>query len=329
MGDSQQLQKEKYRRYRADLRVFGAIGFQDSPGNGLWLGKQRCRPQASLLARIVEGAIRKGVDAIGLTSEDKMMLPGSPEDRFGFIRKLAKTDDRVLDGSYSRNFGKFSYHLHEINPGIMSATRFEHGASTRIEKVYLVNCETMGPPEGQNWGGLKLHVVGGNLLRKNLDLKDAVNYVNDQRYMSFLIGVDPENQEMANRVIEKVTGVIGHDATNTFPDWMTYIPKIGPILRPRSRGRNNFANEYARESGKPSIAVSSAHWIHEIGGASIVVKDEGQFNLEDIRTQIEVEEFHPRKGHNNIWGVARFGWLINKYGGAPDRFAGDSLSSYN
>ena len=59
------------------------------------------------------------------------------------------------------------------------------------------------------------------------------------------------------------------------------------------------------------------------------MRNERQFNLDDLRTQIKNNKFHPRKGHNNIWRVARFGWLINKYGGAPNRFEGDKSSSYN
>ncbi len=228
--------EEKVLRHRADLRVFGAIGFQDAD-NGLWLGKQGYRPQESLLHRIVNSAIRKGVDVVGITSEDDKMLKYSPEDRFGFLK--------VLIGAQNNE-----YLFAETEEGVIRATKRDINDG-RGGIVYLVNSETRHQSDIQDWKGLKLHIVGGNLIPKNLDLDETVKYANERGYMTFLMNVGLKNQDLSDRVVHSCTGVIGHNATNAFPTWTERIPKIGASLKGYSKGKNKIAQEYAHARRVP------------------------------------------------------------------------------
>lgn len=294
--------------FTADLRVFGAIGFQN-----LWLRRQKYEQgEKSLIERLTDRAIDKGVDVIGLTSEDDKMLPGYPEDRFGYVK------DRIPLG----------YDAKETEKGVL---RIEKKGNIGV--LCIVNSETRHPNSelGQDWKGLKLHVVGGNLLPKHLDLEDAIKDANDRGYMTFLMGVSNfEAQDLADKFIDECTGSIGHDANNTFRLWMTKIPKIGNVLAPYSRAKNESAIDYTTEREKPAIAVSSAHWMHEIGNAGIKLEiPEGQeFRLVSLKDAITKGQFYLKEGHNNPLDVLRFGYLLRKHGSAPDRFAGTE-SSYN
>ena len=143
--------------------------------------------------------------------------------------------------------------------------------------------------------------------------------------MTFLMGVSNEMaQELADTVISSVTGVISHDANNTFPD---FIARHIPQIRGHSRAKNKLAIEYAESREKPSIAVSSAHYVHEIGIAGIEFQSR-EFSLQNLRTIIENRDFTNVKGHNKPWDVLRFGYLLGKHGSKPDRFKG-TQSSYN
>lgn len=295
----------------ADLRVFGAIGFQDAP-NELWLGKQGYQPQKSLLKRIVDSAFESKVGVVGITSEDDAMIQFSPEDRFGFLR-------HQMGSLYPE------YIISRPQEGVFRFWK-------RGEKiVYLVNAETIHAPKGSDWHGVKLHVVGGNCLPKKLSLAEAVKEADERGYMTFLMGVgaSDEARRVADTVAARVTGIIEHDATNTFWDALTKLPKVGPSLRGYSRSNNALAKKYAESFGKPGIAVSSAHWMHEIGRAGINFELTNENDvLGDLRTAIKNRNFTNKRGHNNLLDVLRFGHLLQEYGGAPDRFKGAD-SSYN
>ena len=294
----------------ADLRVFGSIGFQDAP-NGLWLGKQGYQPQTSLAKRIIDSAIERKVSVVGITSEDDAMIQFSPEDRFGFLK----------------------YQLGDLPPNYVMS-RPQEGVLriwNRTGVVYVVNTETVHAPKGSDWHGVKLHVVGGNCLPKTLSLAEAVKEADERGYMTLLMGVSAsdEARRVADTVAARVTGIIEHDATNTFWDVLTKLPKVGPSLRRYGRSNNTLAKKYAESFGKPGIAVSSAHWMHEIGRAGINFELTNKNDvLGDLRTAIKNRNFTNKRGYNNLLDVLRFGHLLQEYGGAPDRFKGTN-SSYN
>ncbi|MEK6916100.1 MAG: hypothetical protein AABW89_06175 [Nanoarchaeota archaeon] len=289
--------------YRADLRAFGAIGFQD-----VWLKRQGLE-SGDISQAILMRTFLRGIDVIGLTSEDDKMISGSPEDRFGFVKKGLES----LSDSFD-----------EPERGVL---RIRKGGKS----IYIINCQTMHDP---NWQGLKLHVIGGNCLPQRDRLNDAVNYANDKGYMTFLMNVDESNGDNLNlveSVVFNCTGVIGHDANNVFPDWMRSIPVFGKRFKGKARSRNLPEESWIETLGKPSIAVSSAHWIQEIGSAGIQYASvpEEHFSLRALELKIEGKRFRADRGYNSPLRVLQTGYLLNKYGTDQGRFKGDKSSSYN
>lgn len=306
-----------YQPHKADLRVFGAIGFQDA-NNGLWLGRQGYSPQESLLNRLVSASIKSKTDVIGVTSMDDVMSAGSPEDRFGFIKKL-----------FLRNPGK-GYSMDELEEGLIIVERDNDGDTRDPGRVYIVNAETLYHP---NWKGLQLHVVGGNFVRKRSEIEDSVMESVDHGHMVFLRGISYQNLSVADKVIGECTGVIVHDANNIVPKIFTKIPKIGPMLERASRSRNEEAQRYLDSLSveAPGIAVSSAHWMNEIGRAAInfLVPIGRDVTMSGLISAVEGCNFKNVRGYNNPLRTLNTKRLLEDNGKDPNRFEGDPLSSYN
>jgi hypothetical protein len=308
---------EIYQPYKADLRVFGAIGFQDA-NNGLWLGVQGYAPQESLLDRIVDASIKSKTDVIGLTSMDDVMYEGSPEDRFGFFKKL-----------FLGNPGK-GYSMDEIEQGLIIVERDNNGDTRDPGIVYIVNAETL---YHHNWKGLQLHVVGGNFVKERSEIEDSAREAIDNGHMVFLRGISYANLSVADRVIEECTGAITHDANNVVPGIFTKIPKIGSLLAGASRSRNVEAQRYLDSLSveAPGIAVSSAHWMDEIGRAAIKfhIPLGSDVTMSRLIDSVENCEFENICGYNNPFRVLKTKRLLGEHEGNQDRFKGDPLSSYN
>lgn len=308
---------EIYQPYKADLRVFGAIGFQDA-NNGLWLGVQGYAPQESLLDRIVDASIKSKTDVIGLTSMDDVMYEGSPEDRFGFFKKL-----------FLGNPGK-GYSMDELEEGLMVVQRDNDGDTRDPGIVYIVNAQTL---YHRNWKGLQLHVVGGNFVKERSEIEDSAREAIDNGHMVFLRGISYANLSVADRVIEECTGAITHDANNVVPGIFTKIPKIGSLLAGASRSRNVEAQRYLDSLSveAPGIAVSSAHWMDEIGRAAIKfhIPLGSDVTMSRLIDSVENCEFENICGYNNPFRVLKTKRLLGEHEGNQDRFKGDPLSSYN
>lgn len=306
-----------------DLRVFGAIGFQDAL-NGLWLGKQGYLPRSGLLQRLVDSALARNVSVIGITTEDDVVHPGSPEDRFGFLM----SKEMHLPESYTRQ---------RITQNI-AAVHIKHPDADVGDTVHLINAETIHAPEGADWKGLKLHVVGQNRFSRYAALADQAHYLCDEGLPTFLmnVGVSDDAERAADKALGYCTGVIGHDANNTFHPLWRFAPKVGRAIAKYTTDANARAILYAHNLEKPWIAVSSAHWMHQIGRAGITcdreelafVPDESAI-LRDLARIITGRNQGYVLGRNANARVLQFGYWLGKYGSAPHRFEGDRLSSYN
>jgi len=302
-------------RLKADLRVFGAIGFQDAP-NGLWMGVHGYNKN-TLLEEIIKNCLRSNTDIVAITTEDDKIQQGYPEDRFGFLLKQIS----LLPECYSA----------EKIDDILMRVR----AGSKI--VYLVNSETVHAPKDANWGGVKVHLIGRNARPANLTcIADVLNYSRGYGLVSFLMntGISNEAKKVAEAHVIKADGIISHDANNVFPDVFSRIPVLRKNLGKYTKSRNKKACQFAELFHVPGIAVSSAHYMHEIGNAGItldrrsIVLTDGIRFLSSLRKAIDIESHVNLEGYNKPFDVLTFGCLLGKYGSAPDRFKGGE-SSYN
>ncbi len=309
---------KKPKQLLIDLRSFGAIGFQDAT-NGLWLGKQGYRPQNGLLKLLADNCINRGIDITAITSEDDKIIPGYPEDRFDFL------SNQYLPKGYTSK---------RIDDTLL---RVQNGKG----EVYFVNSETLHARQESSWGGLKLHVVGRNKLPKEIPLFDSLKYAQKEGLLTFFSGVTSSQraEELTKLHKRDYTGIIEHDANNTFPWWVKFIPKVGKKLENHTRLKNREAHFEVCHLNKPGIAVSSSHYIHQMGRAGIYCNAEeidltsGPKFLRSLRIALEMpgisfdREFQKREYHP-AQEILKFMRLLQKYGQDAQRFKG-TLSSYN
>ncbi|MEK6825912.1 MAG: PHP-associated domain-containing protein [Nanoarchaeota archaeon] len=305
----------------ADLRAFFTIGFQDAP-NGLWLGKHRMS-RDQLPRFFYDTCMAKNIGLVALTSEDDKMLPHSPEDRFGHLTVASRS---LLS----------EYTLDLLDGGLLRVQR------KRDNRILLVlNSETVHAPQGINWQGLKLQVLGANRLTKNYsNIKDSIMNYNDQGLLTFLTGITaaPIEASVLDIPAKEAYGVITHDANNAFYSWMRHVPKLGSAIGKYTTASNTAAENIAMDFDKPGIAVSSAHFPHEMGRAGIFIPQTyldlqnvrgSSCLLSCIRHTLDDRAHECVRRYNRPEDVLRFGYLLAKYGQGEDRFEGDEASSYN
>lgn len=302
-----------------DLRSFGAIGFQDAP-NGLWLGKQNYRPQNTLLEKIIDACIKNEVDITAITTEDDIVLSGYPEDRFGFLAAQIKDLE-------------YPYRCEKVDDALMVLEKDQ-------KKVYLINSETVHPAKGDNWGGVKVQVIGRNMIPRYTSLPELLKYCQKEGLPTLLcnVGQSQESLAVAETHINSASAVITHDANNTFPRFINHIPFISKTLGKYSISSNKRAKDLIEKVGAKNylagIAVSSSHYLHQMGRAGIYVNTmpleltSGNRFLHSLNVVLSSHIFENKESYNSILDVLKFGFLSAKYGSAPDRFKG-AQSSYN
>lgn len=309
---------------RADLRSFYAIGFQNSKTNGLWLGKQGIDPSL-LLKWFIDTCMDKNISLVAITTEDSRVNKYSPEDRFGFLLKSPMPHPHGLE-----------YVFNQIDDNLLHVRR-------KIDEnaLLMLNSETIHSPEGYySWGGLKLHVLGQNRLEKFPRIEDNISYCEDEGLLTFLGGITKEmlNGAVVDIVAPRVFGIITHDANNTYGNLVKCLPLFGKALLSKRRSSNKAAKEVASYHDKPGIAVSSAHWPDEIGRAHTAFPStyidlnnphSTQRLLNRISNALLSDSCTYSEGFHNPIRVAYTGYLLKKFGGKEDRFAGDPRSSYN
>ncbi len=287
----------------ADLRAFFTIGFQER-----WLGKQGI-PREYLFMKLVTSCMEKGLGLVAITSEDDRMIEGSPEDRLGYLMKCP------LEPPYSNMYSR-----ERLDENLLRVKREEDGRT-----LLLLNSETVHAPQGKNWNGLKLHVLGANRLPKtHQTLEDAAKYFNDEGLLTFLTGITLESilASLLENPAKACYGIITHDASNVLSYLAGRIPFIGKSIQESMGVSNVSATLLARDLDKPGIAVSSAHFPHDMGRASILITDT-YLDTEKVRTSSSVlaclrhvldERAHvPVEGYNYLWDVLKFRYLLNKY----------------
>lgn len=307
------------KRKLIDLRSFGAIGFQDAP-NGLWLGKQNYLPQSKLLERIIDSCIDKGVDVTAITTEDDCVIPGYPEDRFGFLANQIKSLKGPYDGE-------------KIDNTLMMLRRDQ-------DRVYLVNSETVHANKMDNWGGLKVQVIGRNMIPKYNSLSELLNYCKFNGFPTLLcnVGQNQKTLTVAEIYLDTASAIITHDANNTFPAIINHLPFFNKYFGKYSVSSNKRARDLVEKTGVnkylAEVAVSSSHFLHQMGRAGIIVDtvplelSSGRNFLYSLNAVLSSRIFDNKEDYNSIADVLKFGYLLSRYGSAPDRFRG-SQSSYN
>ncbi len=306
-------------RFLVDLRSFATIGFQDAP-NGLWLGKQGYGHQERLLQKIIDTSIQNKAKITAITTEDDKILPGYPEDRFGFLANQLKN----LPSGYKGE---------KIDDALMALQSGQ-------EVVYLVNSETLHAPPNDNWGGIKVQIIGRNMLPKSFSLPELLNYCREQGLPTLLCnaGANCGSLIVAEMHAEQSSAIVTHDANNVFPEFIKYIPILGKSLSKYTRSTNTRAGSLVEKLksklNTTDVAVSSSHYLHQMGQAGIYVEEKdlsfensGKF-LDSLKRIFTAHKFENKKGYNSARDVLKFGYLLGKHGFAPDRFEG-TLSSYN
>src|SRR3989344_4043635 len=292
-----------------DLRSFGAIGFQD-----FWLKKHRYgETLRDFIKPFLKSFYDKGISCSAITSEDSQMLPCYPEDRFGSLGLI------------------FSYAMR---------IRYYLEGKHEPRELTLINSETISASDKQDWKGIKVHVVGGNCLPKGLSLEETLSACKEKGLITFLLnsGVSQDSMKLAEEYHGKYNGLVVHDANNCLPNWIRGIKKLDQALGKYVQAVNDQTHELAERLKVPGIAVSSSHFLHEIGRAGIEVKDnafKGVDNgiqvLERVRHILEDPIKKPIKlvrEHNGLWDLFKLKHFLNKYGGIEGRFYKE-LSSYN
>ena len=197
----------------ADLRSFGTIGFQD-----FWLARHNIKPE-NLPKVLADSCFKNNVSITAITSEDDKMVQGMPEDRFGYFRSLL----RNLPGNYAFN---------ELDENLVRIRRDR-------EIVYFLNSETIHAPHGTDWNGLKAHIIGANMLKKDYQkIEDVAMYAQDKGLLSFLTGIHNSSacKNMATGVIDNFDGVITYDSNNCINPKVVrvasrFVPKINKLWR--------------------------------------------------------------------------------------------------
>jgi hypothetical protein len=306
----------------ADLRTFYAIGFQNSK-DGLWLKKQGL-DLARLFVGFIESCMDKEIGLVVITTEDYRVNRGSPEDRFNFLLRAP------LPLTH-----KSEYEINEVDENLFQVRRkYDNNI------LLVLNSETLNSPEKQSWGGLKLHVLGSNILGKHSKIEDTIRSCKDQGLPTFLTGITSEmsNCSVLDIVAAQAFGIITHDANNTYGRFATLMPFFGKSLLSKMRSSNKTARQTASYYDKPGIAVSSSHWPDEVGQAYTIFPSNfidlqdphsTQRLLEKISNALKGDYCTHSEGFNSRLRVAYTGYLLKKYGQRDGRFAGDPRSSYN
>ena len=211
---------------------------------------------------------------------------------------------------------------------------------TNKDLVYLVNAETVHAAKGDNWGGIKVQVIGRNMIPKCYSLPELLNHCQDEGLPTLLcnVGQSQESLAVAETHINSASAVITHDANNTFPRFINYVPFISKTLGKYSASSNKRAQYLIEKVGTKNwstgVAVSSSHYLHQMGRAGIYVETmpieltSGKSFLYSLNAVLSSHIFENKTGCNSMLDVLKFGFLLAKYGSAPNRFKG-AQSSYN
>src|SRR3989344_7973894 len=315
-----------------DLRSFGAIGFQD-----FWLKKHRYgETLRDFIKPFLKSFYDKGISCSAITSEDSQMLPNYPENRFGSLGLIFKS---LTESNDIKESGIIDF-AHGFIDSYAMRIRYYLEGKHEPRELTLINSETINAPEGQDWKGIKVHVVGGNCLPKGLSLEETLSACKEKGLITFLLnsGVSQDSMKLAEEYHGKYNGLVVHDANNCLPNWIRGIKKLDQALGKYVQAVNDQTHELAERLKVPGIAVSSSHFLHEIGRAGIEVKDnafKGVDNgiqvLERVRHILEDPIKKPIKlvrEHNGLWDLFKLKHFLNKYGGIEGRFSKE-LSSYN
>lgn len=300
-----------------DLRNFGLVGFQDP-----WLDYHKYQKE-NLIRDILYACLNKNVGCCAITSEDSKMFRGLPEDRFGFL----KTNFRPI----SEQIKIVQAFSDQISMGFDLTDD-----NDKERRIVLVNSETISAHKGQNWYGIKVHAIGGNCLPKNLSLRETLRACRERGLISFLMntGVSENSLREAEEMHKLSDGIITHDANNCFPNWFRHVPFVKDNFGRYIKRTNTEAEKLAMRLRVPGIAVSSSHFMHEIGNARIEIGIDydyingGSQLLSALKETITKGGHRLVRGYNFRWDVSKLVWAFMTRGRDPNRFK-DCESSYN
>ena len=256
---------------KADLHYHGPIGFQD-----YWLKLQGYEGE-NMLQLIADACFSNGLDLCSITSEETDIPRGSVQDRLGHLVKQIKT----LPQDYKA--GKLGENVLVV----------EHQA----RKVYLLNSQTVLCQD--NGRRTEFLVVGTNQVPNLLHLKQALAYANDKKlitvaehpYCRVHGGIEQRGLEENHESFDAI------ETHNSQFRWGSWIPILGNY----SRQMNEQAAKFAQAHGKPGIATSDGHWVHEAGisyiefhGKVDTTSDETIFR--DLKTVIKAGERRETQG---------------------------------
>lgn len=299
-----------------DLRSFGLIGFQKP-----WLDYHKTE-KGEIARKILYACQKLMVNCCAITSEDSQMFRGLPEDRFGFIKE---------------NFQPISEPIKIVQAfSDQMAMGFDLTEESTTNRIVLVNSETVSASKGQNWYGIKVHAVGGNCLPKNLSLRETLRACKERGLISFLmnVGVSENSLNEAEEMHKLADGIIVYDANNCFPNWFRHVPLVKDKLGKYLERVNVKAEGLATRLKVPGIAVSSSHFMHQIGTAGIETGIDynyifgGSQLLNTLRDNITKRHYELIRYPNSRWDVAKFAWALFRRGRDTKRFK-DCESSYN
>lgn len=317
---------------RADLGAFGLIGFQNA-----WLRRQNISPKRSVLRKILEECRTNSIHLAAINTEDDKINFDSenpyPEDRFGFLKgedQIEYAEDDELGMTYSISLFGNSFLRADFSPGY-----YEDVGKTTI---FLANSQRVHVRDGGR--DLKHLVIGANDIEQGRSLRETVDECNSRGLPHFIMygdnGLEKNEREILfDSVVKDSTGVVGHNASSCLP-FSGIFSKV-PGLAKHCRKTNYEAQEFANFGNAPFISISGAHRIEDIGlNASIPIYDLARCRTEEdffksIKESIGEKEYlesRRKMEYHNPIVEANLHFKLQKYGGKPDRFAGER-SSWN
>ncbi|MBI2631417.1 hypothetical protein HYW75_00245 [Candidatus Pacearchaeota archaeon] len=178
------------------------------------------------------------------------------------------------------------------------------------------------------------------MIPKCSSLPELLNYCKYKGFPTLLCNAGQSNESLlvAETYADKASAIITHDANNTFPTIFEHIPVIENAIGKYSKSSNkrakNLVDKLSSDTYIAGIAVSSSHYLHQIGRAGIFVetmpvelKNTKSF-LSSLNAILSSQIFENKENFNSVFDVLKFGYLLSRYGSAPNRFKG-TISSYN
>ena len=267
---------------KADLHYHGLIGMHEP-----YLTKQGYTGK-NLMGLALDCAAKRGIEMIGIVSEQFEIPKYSEHDRFNYLlretRKLPKEE--------------YSHDKLGEKDIAFCVERKKDG-----KRLFVLNGQTViVMDEGKRFDHL---AIGSSQVPNKRSLKDTLNYCYDHGLISIAehpffqkhFGVGGKN--LAN-FIDCYDAIEGHNSQLIF-----------------AKKANKQAQEFAEKWGIPWVATSDAHRIEDVGISSIVL-DSNMLNisnerrlLKSLRTIVRTKSFRQDVHYESIFGW--FNW-VGKFG---------------